>query len=141
MRNHPLHPRWLAQLHASVNQPPTRDRVPFYVGPAKVGSVEPAFLEQVVSSATRSSEIQLRRETNHEGCFWPLLGEPTKAMALLANVLHDFGLAGVWRDEQLGVTDLQGKPVGSIERAAVRPLGITTLSESPCNIVYRIIDR
>jgi 8-oxo-dGTP pyrophosphatase MutT (NUDIX family) len=91
-----------------------------------VGSVERNFLEQVVSSATRSSQWELRQETHSEGMVWRLFGEPTKAMAMLANVLHDSGLTGVWRDEQLGVTDLQGKPVGSIERAAVRPLGITT---------------
>ncbi|WP_309683138.1 NUDIX domain-containing protein [Polaromonas sp.] len=126
MRNNPLNPLWLARLQAYACQPPVRDRVPLYVGPAMVGSVEPDFLDQVVSSATRPSPMELRRETHREGVCWRLLGEPTGAMALLANALRDSGLAGVWRDEQLGVTDLQGQRVGSIERAAVRPLGITT---------------
>jgi 8-oxo-dGTP pyrophosphatase MutT (NUDIX family) len=39
------------------------------------------------------------------------------------------GLAGAWRNEQLAVFDAQckqGKRVGTVERAAVRPLGIAT---------------
>ena len=126
MRNHPLNPLWLARLQAHVSQPPVRDRVPLYVGSAMVGSVQPDFLTRAVSRATRSGPVELRQETHPEGVCWRLLGEPTAAMAMLANALRDAGLAGAWRDEQLGVTDRHGQPVGSIERAAVRPLGITT---------------
>lgn len=40
--------------------------------------------------------------------------------------MRDAGLAGAWRDEQLAVCDEAGQRMGTIERAAVRPLGITT---------------
>lgn len=136
MINRPLDPIWLARLQGRANQPPLRDRVPLYVGPALVGSVEPDFLDQILSNATCPSPMDLHRETRHGDICWRLLGEPTEAMALLANALRNSGLAGVWRNEHLGVTDLLGKQVGSIERAAVRPLGITThavhlVGESP----------
>jgi 8-oxo-dGTP pyrophosphatase MutT (NUDIX family) len=141
MANNALSPLWLAHLLACANQPPRRDRVPLYVGPAMVGSVEPDFLDQFVSSATRPCQLELRQETHRGGVCWRLPGEPTDAMALLANALRDSGLAGVWRNEQLGVTDHRGKRVGSIERAAVRPLGITThavhlLGKSPDGRVW-----
>lgn len=125
-RTRPLNPLWLARLLARANQAPVRDRVPFYVGPLRVGSVEPDFLDQDISAATRSPHVTLHRETHDGGMCWRLSGEPTTAMARLARALRAFGLAGVWRNEQLAVADLQGQRVGSIERAAVRPLGIAT---------------
>jgi 8-oxo-dGTP pyrophosphatase MutT (NUDIX family) len=42
--------------------------------------------------------------------------------------LRGAGLAHVWRDEQLPVTDEQGRCLGTVERAVVRPLGITTFA-------------
>ncbi len=63
---------------------------------------------------------------------WHLAGDVTVGLNLLAGRLHALGLAGAWRDEQLAVCDLQGHPgqtgqrLGTIERAAVRPLGIAT---------------
>ena len=123
---HPLNPLWLARLQERANQAPVRDRVPFYVGPLRVGSIEPDFLGQDLLAATSSLHVILHRETRHGGVCWRLIGQPTEAMAVLANALRASGLAGVWRNEQLGVVDLHGQQVGSIERAAVRPLGITT---------------
>ena len=40
--------------------------------------------------------------------------------------MRNGGLAGAWRNEQLAVTTPAGNRVGTIERAAVRPLGIAT---------------
>lgn len=126
MRTLLLDSLWLARLKARANQPPAHDRVPLYVGAFQVGSVEPDFLDQVLSNATRPCPMEWRRENRHGGVCWRLIGEPTEAMAVLANALRASGLAGVWRNEQLGVVDLHGQRVGSIERAAVRLLGITT---------------
>ena len=39
---------------------------------------------------------------------------------------HERGLAHVWRDEQLAVRSAAGTTLATIERAAVRPLGIAT---------------
>ena len=123
---HPLNPLWLARLQERANQAPVRDRVPFYVGPLRVGSIEPDFLGQDLLAATSSLHVLLHRDTHDEGICWRLSGEPTTAMNRLAQALRTLGLAGAWRNEQLAVTDPQGERVGSIERAAVRPLGITT---------------
>ena len=62
---------------------------------------------------------------------WQLAGDVTTSLNLLASRLHEVGLAGAWRNEQLAVCDhdaqgQQGQRVGTIERAAVRPLGIAT---------------
>lgn len=126
MRNRPLDPLWLARLQARASQPPARERVPFYLGRALVGSVEPDFLDQVASTATRPPQVMLRREIDGDGLCWRLHGEAAAALDWLAQALRALGLAGVWRDEPLGVADAQGRRVGCIERAAVRPLGIAT---------------
>lgn len=47
-------------------------------------------------------------------------------LAHVAKQLHEQGRLRGWRGELLDVTDLGGKVVGAIERAAVRPLGIAT---------------
>ena len=52
----------------------------------------------------------------------------TTRLNLLASVMRDSGLAGAWRDEQLAVRDEFGAQMGTIERGAVRPLGIATLA-------------
>lgn len=49
-------------------------------------------------------------------------------LAAIAHWLREAGLAGRWRDERLDVTTEAGEVVGAIERAAVRPLGITTFA-------------
>lgn len=57
---------------------------------------------------------------------WLLDGDVTEGLNRLATALHQAGLAGAWRQEQLAVRDAHGLCVGTIERAAVRPLGIAT---------------
>jgi len=47
-------------------------------------------------------------------------------LAHVAQQLRDQGRLRGWRGELLDVTDLGGKVLGAIERAAVRPLGIAT---------------
>ena len=50
----------------------------------------------------------------------------TDALNTLAAALGDEGLCGPWRNEQLAVTNPAGEVVGTVERGAVRVLGITT---------------
>ena len=57
---------------------------------------------------------------------WHVTGAPDESLAELARWLHAQALASRWRDELLAVTDEADLPVAAIERAAVRPLGITT---------------
>lgn len=50
----------------------------------------------------------------------------TSALNALASTLRDQGLCGPWRGEQLAVCNTAGDVVGTVERGAVRVLGITT---------------
>ena len=113
-------PAWRDRLHAAAHAPPLRPRVPLWCAGERIGSVEPELFER---AGLAGSSI-LRVEAARGG--WALEGEPTAALARIADVLRDTGLAHAWRDEQLAVRGDGGTLVGTVERAAVRPLGIAT---------------
>ena len=120
--------QWLRALRASANQPPLRARVPLWAGESVIGSVETDFLDQIVSLPNALSHHQLLIKEQPAALGWRLMGDVTLSLNRVAVALRDAGLAGAWRDEQLAVTDQWGHRKGTIERAAVRPLGITTLA-------------
>ncbi len=119
---------WLHALRASANQPPLRPRVPLWAGESVIGSVEAGFLDQIASLRNTFGHQQLLKKEHTEELGWRLMGDVTLSLNRVARLLHDARLAGAWRDEQLAVTDQWGHHKGTIERAAVRPLGITTLA-------------
>lgn len=121
-----LDPRWLAAQRAGADLPPRRPRLPLWAGPALIGSAEPDLFDGLQLPALPGGEPVLEKTVRPEGVGWQLRGEATTSLALLAHALRDAGLAHVWRNEQLAVTHGPGDPVGTIERAVVRPLGITT---------------
>jgi 8-oxo-dGTP pyrophosphatase MutT (NUDIX family) len=114
-----LPPAWLAQLAGRRDVPPLVPREPLWAGDALVGSVEPDFFERLGAAPSL---------VNRHADGWRLAGEAARAFAWLERAMREAGLAHVWRDEQLPVTDPAGRVVGSIERAVVRPLGITTFA-------------
>ncbi len=62
---------------------------------------------------------------------WHLMlgqSDVTTGLNQLADLLRDAGLAGAWRNEQLAVRNASGAQIGTVERGAVRPLGIATLA-------------
>lgn len=78
--------------------------------------------------ANESMGKQLLKE---ERSGWHLvLGQldATSRLNQLADVMRGLGLAGAWRNEQLAVRDESGVQIATIERGAVRPLGIETLA-------------
>jgi 8-oxo-dGTP pyrophosphatase MutT (NUDIX family) len=117
---------WLRNLRASVVQPPRQLRQPLWAGESVIGSVEADLLSQIALQPTVYVREQLSKEERSGITGWRVHGDVTATLNELAHALHDAGLAGAWRDEQLAVTDDSGQRVGTIERAAVRPLGITT---------------
>jgi 8-oxo-dGTP pyrophosphatase MutT (NUDIX family) len=121
-----VNPDWLQRLHASAIQPPRQQRQPLWAGESVIGSVEAEFLSQISLQPTIYLREQLSKEEHSGIAGWRVHGDITATLNELARALHDAGLAGAWRDEQLAVTDSNGQHVGTIERAAVRPLGITT---------------
>lgn len=86
---------------------------------AAAGSVEPDLFER----AGPAGRAPLRW---HGAGGWEIDAPLTPALAHIAWVLRDRGLAHTWRDEQLAVRDEAGLVLGTVERAAARPLGIAT---------------
>lgn len=119
---------WLQNLQAEANQLPARPRVPFYAQNMKIGSVEPVFMRHLGVLTNKYGRNKLLKE---EQSGWHLvLGQidVTAGLNQLAGVLRAAGLAGAWRNEQLAVRNEQGVQIATIERGAVRPLGIATLA-------------
>jgi len=120
---------WLAALRASADTPPARERVPLVAagpdanGGPVIGSVEPGFLRPVASLRLPDGRAVLE-DAGARG--WLLHGDVTASLALVAGALRDAGLAHAWRNEQLAVPDATGRVAGTVERAVVRVLGITT---------------
>lgn len=108
---------WLDALRLRAAQPPLRPREPLRLGRAEIGSIEPALGQRMVAAG-----LPLRAEAN----AWQISSHDDEALAELADWLRREGLASRWRDELLPVIDAAGQRQGAIERAAVRPLGITT---------------
>ena len=121
-------PQWLRNLRAAAVVPPLRPRVPLWAGESVIGSVEPDFLHQIALQPLAEAHHPLLKEEHPQRLGWRLMGDVTTGLNQVAVALHQAGLAGAWRDEQLGVPDQFGHRKGTVERAAVRPLGITTLA-------------
>jgi len=119
-------PDWLRILRASASQAPLRPRVPLWTGASVIGSVEPDFFNQIALQPLSNGHDTLLKEEHSARAGWHLTGDVTAGLNRGATALHDAGLAGAWRNEQLSVTDQEGRRQGTVERAAVRPLGITT---------------
>ncbi len=115
---------------ALMRIPPLRPRVPLWVqaGPClqAVGSVEPDFLSQISLSPLQILLNQLQKTEQSGISGWLLQGPVTEGLNAIAHALHAEGLAGAWRNEQLAVCNAQGDRLGTVERAAVRVLGIAT---------------
>lgn len=110
-------PAWLEALRQRAAQAPLRPREPLRLGRAEIGSIEPAIGQRMVDDG-----LSLRAADG----AWQITSHDDDTLAELAQWLREQGLASRWRGELLPVTDAEGRAHGAIERAAVRPLGITT---------------
>lgn len=111
---------WLAALRARAQVPPRVAREPLFAGNARIGSVEPDFFARL-----KLPPALVRADAR----AWHVpASDLTRALHEIALAMRDAGVAHAWRDEQLAVTDESGRTLGTIERAAVRPLGITTFA-------------
>lgn len=108
---------WWQALQAAADQPPARPREPLRWQGRCIGSIEPAM---VAAGA-------LSRWVTRAHAGWEIAGEDLSgSLAAVAHALRDAGLVHAWRDEQLAVTDDTGTLLGTMERGAVRQLGIAT---------------
>ena len=110
-------PYWIAIAEAAGDVPPAASRKPLFVAGREFASVEPDLAARLEAAG-----LPIARDTQG----WRLTGDTDASLAALARWLHEQGLTSRWRDEALAVVDTSERPLGRIERAAVRPLGIAT---------------
>jgi len=115
-------PEWVRLLRTEADQPPLRARVPIAWGGVEIGDAEPKLLRQIAHSFSFQNLTPLRDTS----AGWCIDGNLTESLARVALAMRDLGFAHVWRNEQLPVYDVRGHVLGSVERAAVRPLGLRT---------------
>ncbi|HEX2546151.1 MAG TPA: NUDIX domain-containing protein [Ramlibacter sp.] len=109
---------WCERLRARTDAPPLRPRVPLAWRGERIGSVEREFVETLVHPLL----VPAGEGFNVAG------DDLTDALAGLAHAMRARGFTSPWRDEAFAVRNEAGDVLGTIERAAVRPLGIPTLS-------------
>lgn len=114
---------WLDAVRARCDLAPERARDDLWARGCRtaIGSIEPAMGDEM----TRAG-LPLTRHENG----W-LVDAPGRmvldpALAVIARWLVEHGRIAHWRDELLPVRDADGRALASIERAAVRALGIAT---------------
>ena len=118
---------WLQAARAVCDAPPSRPREPLRVSGAlstiasAIGSIEASLAQRAVEAG-----LLLHRDRSGWLIAAAIGDDLDAALARIARWLAAEGLGGTWRDELLRVTGAAGEPVGSIERAAVRALGIAT---------------
>ena len=132
---------WLAGARQTAQQPPRQPRQPLVVAGQVVGSVADGFLSQISLQRLMDKRYQLLNSEHAGVAAWHLdvtadtapvahsssnLSVITDALNTLAEALRDEGLSGPWRNEQLAVTNPNGQVVGTVERGAVRVLGIAS---------------
>jgi len=112
---------WFAQQRARADAAPALPREALWLDAAgaQIGSIEPGLAQRFVAAGL---------PLQYSAQCWRVTGAPDAALAQIARWMHTNGLGGRWRDELLAVTDAHGQVLGHIERAAVRPLGITTFA-------------
>lgn len=121
-------PSWVAAARAAAHQPPTEPREALWVANTRVGSMAPQIAQLIGSQGLLDEPYTLSKEERSGMIAWTLAGGDgaTAALNALAHALRGAGRCGPWRDEQLAVCDALGRRVGTIERAAVRVLGLAT---------------
>ena len=133
---------WLATLKGRAHQAPLRARVALFAAGQQVGTVVhgllDGFLNESSSGVLQNLRNQLLKEEQIENgstfVTWHLQGAATESLNQIALALRDAPpghpahgyVAKYWRGEQLGVYGTSGDLLGSVERGAVRPLGIAT---------------
>lgn len=115
----PTSTHWISGLREQADQLSARPRVALLLGlpGCRIGSIEAAL-------ARRICDAGLPLRATDAG--WHVTGAADASLADIAQWLNAQGLSSRWRGELLAVTDEAGRSVATIERSAVRPLGITT---------------
>ncbi|BCX54564.1 MULTISPECIES: NUDIX hydrolase [Comamonas] len=119
-----LQQQWLQAQQAMASRQPLRPRQPLCIDDQQIGSIEEDFARKLGSDLLVAHGIALRLLAGQ----WRLEGQggATDNLNRLAQAMRSAGLAGAWRNEQLAVCNAEGRQLATVERGAVRPLGIAT---------------
>jgi 8-oxo-dGTP pyrophosphatase MutT (NUDIX family) len=129
--------QWLVGARQRAHQPARQPRQPLVVAGQVVGSVAEGFLSKIslqrlldkrykLSNGEHGGLSACRLDLPQDAAAGPDGNGITEALNTLAHALRDANLCGPWRNEQLAVANREGQAVGTVERGAVRVLGITT---------------
>ena len=122
-------PQWLASLHARARLAPLAPRVPLHAGGHEIGSVLPSVLSGLLQSSGKALAGLVQLVQGDGEPAWQVNGPVTQTLNQIAHAMRAARVGHVahyWRGEQLGVYSPSGECLGSVERGAVRPLGIAT---------------
>ena len=123
-------PAWVARERATAARAPLLPCETLHVAGEAVGSVQRGLLPELGIDNLRAMGVDLVARTESGATGWWLQAGPgddaTLALNRLAQVLRADGRCGPWRDEQIAVRSPAGERVASVERGAVRVLGIAT---------------
>ena len=113
---------WLRRAREAADVAPARLRRPLLLAVASgpnepIGSIEP-------QTAGRIAAAGLALTASAAG--YVVAAPADASLAEIARWLHEHRLAAPWRDELLAVEDSSGRALGSVERAVVRVLGLST---------------
>lgn len=120
-------PAWVADARARAFGAPATARVPLLLGDQCVGSVDVEVFNEKGLQRLLDKRWQLSKTEFAGQACWALVGDdPTTALNALARALREAGRCGPWRDEQLAVRGADGRRLATVERGAVRVLGLAT---------------
>lgn len=114
---------WLLRARAAANLGPAGPRAPLWLAAAdamhEVGSIEPAL-------AARVAAASLPLIPWGGGCRVEIPWD--ESLLAIARWLDGDRPVSRWRGEMLAVVDATSRPLASVERSAVRALGMTTFA-------------
>ena len=120
-------PAWLAAARAQACQPLPAARLPLLLGDEPIGSVAPGVLDEIALQPAPLAGMKLSKTEREGRPAWRLEGAPgTQALNALAHALRRAARCGPWRGEQVAVRAPDGRVLASVERGALRVLGVAT---------------
>lgn len=119
---------WLEKLRDEAQRSPAQPRMPLLWNGQVIGTVAQGFLESVNVDFLRGQRITFsHKKTPGLGESWSFVApDASFALNALAQLLREKGRSGPWRNEQIAVCTPQGQRVATVERGAVRLLGVNT---------------
>ena len=119
---------WLEKLRSESQCPPAKPRVPLLWNGQIIGTVAQGLLDNLRVDRLLGQRIALtHKKAPGMGEAWSLTApEASFGLNALAQLLREAGSIGPWRDEQIAVSTAQGQRVATVERGAVRVLGVVT---------------